>query len=587
MFTAKFRTSEIQKLCYDTGYPEKLNKMFEISKDSISFKYLLATIVILLFLCTIVTMPRIDYAEPNVFFYLQNLPPLYYVCLFFSLAVALYFKRGSVSLIAAIVFGLLLLWTPSVMIVQLWPMDSFPFLGQSMYVTRTGYATTDVLGETPGLALFFGSFLSMTGADPFIATKLYPALFTIIFVVFMYLIGKELGVEKTPVLVPLLSVAIMWPNEIHFSRQCFSLIFYITAFFLFLKLMKKRDRRILLIFLSLILFMVISHPISSIFFMTSLGLVSFLGFILRKLQAKDFRLILTVLFFIGISWIVWNAYCLETSKGLDVLTQLSQTFLTAFFKNPTEVSGATRIFDGYTPAYSAVIDLRLGLTIFVGISAIVFSIITLLCVKNKKNVFILTSWLAPGAISAVLLLYVGLPFMARPALFFFIGWAPLGAWIYNSLNKKRMKNLQIIFVTVFILLPALLLPIIKYAPLPFTFATTQELAVVTFVDTYSDWNQYIYLEVSPPYSYSYILCDTQVSSKILAQAFWYVPNEGLNQSVVKNYPTLVVYRVISRDAFIEYNPSMLDVVTNITSYDEQLNKIYDSGWPHSVFTPNN
>ena len=561
--------------------------MFRMSKDFISVKYLLAIIAIILFLCTIVTMPRLDVTEPNVFFYLQNLPPLYYVCLFFSLSVALFFKRGTVSLIAAIIFGLLLLWTPSFMIVQLWPMDTFPFLGEAVYVTRTGYASTDVLGETPGLGLFVGSFLSLTDIDPFLVAKLYPAFFTVIFVTFLYLIGKELGLEKVPVLVPLLSVAVMWPNEIHLSRQCFSLIFYVAALFLFLRLMKKRDRRIWALLLFTILLLVISHPISSIFFMTSLGAIIVLGSVLRKLQSKDYHLIVNTLFFTGVSWIVWNAYCLQTSKGLDVLVQLSQSFMTAILKNPTEVSGMSRILGGYTSIYSAIINLRFGLTVFIGLSAIVFSAIIYGYAKNKKNVTLSISWLAPGAVSAVLLLYVGLPFMARPALFFFISWAPLGAWVYNRLDQKRLKTLKIIFISVFIILPALLLPIIKYAPLPFTFATSQELAAVTFIDTYYNGSRYLYLEASPPYSYSYVAYGFQNTSRLLTIEFWHIPEEGLDQNLVARYPTLVIYRVITRDAFWEYNPSMSDVVTNLTLCEETLNKVYDSGWPYSVFTPHN
>lgn len=532
-------------------------------------------------------MPRIDFAEPNVFFYLQNLPPLYYVCLFFSLSVALFFKRGTESLIAAIIFGLLLLWTPSIMIVQLWPMDTFPFLGEAVYVTRTGYASTEVLGETPGLGLFVGSFISLTDIDPFLVAKLYPAFFTVIFVTFLYSIGKELGLEKVPVLVPLLSVAVMWPNEIHLSRQCFSLIFYVAALFLFLRLMKKRDRRIFSMLFFTILLLVISHPVSSIFFMTSLGAIIVLGSVLRKLQSKDYRLMISTIFFTAVSWIVWNAYCLQSSKGLDVLVQLSQSFMTAILKNPIEVSGMSRILSGYTSVYSAIINLRLGLTVFIGLSAIVFSAIIYWYSKNKKDVTLTVSWLAPGAVSAILLLYVGLPFMARPALFFFISWAPLGAWVYNRLNQKRLKTLKIIFVSVFIVLPALLLPIIKYAPLPFTFATSQELAAVTFTDAYYNGSRHLYLEASPPYSYSYVAYDFQNGSKVITIDFWYIPKEGLDQNLIGRYPTLVIYRVITRDAFWVYNPSMSDVVTNLTLCEETLNKVYDSGWPYSVFSPHN
>jgi hypothetical protein len=242
---------------------------------------------------------------------------------------------------------------------------------------------------------------------------------------------------------------------------------------------------------------------------------------------------------------------------------------------------------GYTSSYSAIINLRLGFTVFIGLSAIVFSAIIYWYSKNKKDVTLTISWLAPGVISAVLLLYVGLPFMARPALFFFISWAPLGAWVYNRLDQKRWKTLKIIFVSVFIVLPALLLPIIKYAPMPFTFATSQELDAVTFTATYYNGSSYLYLEASPPYSYAYIAYGFRNASSTLTLDFWYIPEEGLDQNLIGRYPTLVIYRVITRDAFWVYNPSMSDVVNNFTLCEETLNKVYDSGWPYSVFTPHN
>ena len=556
-----------------------------MSKGSVSMKYLVGVCTVMLFLVTIATLPKLDFSEPNVFFYLQHLTPLYYLCLVFSLIIAVSFGKDLLGILAAIIFSLLLLWTPSLMLVQSWPMDTYPFLSQAVYVARNGNTGTGTLSETPSLGLFFGSFLSLTGIDPFILVRMYPAFFTVIFVVLLYLIAKQIGIEKKPVIAPLLSVAVMWPNEVHFSRQCFSLIFYVGAWFFLLKLMKKKDRRIFLLLLFQILLLTLSHPGSSLFFITNLVAIVVFGSIFRKFQSKDYRLLTNSIIFSVTSWIVWNAFTLSESKGINVLIQMFERVTSSMLENPSEVPGLAKIFVGYTSTYSNVIHIRLVMTGFVCLSAIFLSVVIYHYDKNKKTVAVIMSWLATNIFSAVFFLYAGLPFMARPALFSFIAWAPLGALTYKVLNRKRKKVMTFFFISAFVIVPAFLMPIIKYAPIPFAFATGQELASATFIYRYWNGSDFVYLEASPPYTYSYIVYGMQNTSHPLTFGAWYIPGEGLDQNVVDEYPTLVTYRIITRDAFWEHTPSMYNIVVNLTLQEESRNKVYDSGWPYYVSMP--
>jgi len=63
----------------------------------------------------------------------------------------------------------------------------------------------------------------------------------------------------------------------------------------------------------------------------------------------------------------------------------------------------------------------------------------------------------------------------------------------------------------------------------------------------------------------------------------YLPGVGLDPNVTCSSSFWVTYRLIVRDAFWNYTPSMLDVVRNLTLDEAGMhNKVYDGGWPESI-----
>jgi len=570
--------------------------------------YFLGVFIGVLLLLTYVTLPRADYIEPNVFFYLEHLTPLYYLSLIASIVVAVFSKDRFVRIFSTIAFSLLIIFTPSVMLANPWHMDSYPFVTEAVYVQRNGQlADVHYLLQSPALGLVFGPYLLVTGISPFVLMKIYSGLIVTIVVLIISLIAEKMKIsEKSSVIAPLCFVAIMWPNTFHFNRQNFSLVYYLASWlFLFQLILERKDRRIFMFLGMQIILMVMAHPATPVFFVANLMGVVIVGKVFRRLGSKEVKSLTYLLLLSMFIWMLWNSTVANT-RNLQVITSLVTNLFESLIEGPSRVSGFSKIVIGYTPIYRSIIDIRVLLTLVVSISGILLSFVTYLYYKssrNKKILTILMGWILSNLSSAVPLLYAGLPYFYRPALFTFISWAPLGGLIYGTFEarqhetkspntkgvrsaklKKTIKPILItIFIIIFILAPSFLLPIVKYAPLPFLHPTTRELSTIKFMDLHREGADVTILEMSTPWTYSY-LCGLNGTSYRLAGDDLFV-NGSLSPTVAET-PLIVTYRLITRDAFLSYNPSMLQIVQNVTQIlPETHDKVYDSGWPNWILIP--
>lgn len=562
-------------------------------------KFFMGVFIVALLIATFATLPRVDYIEPNVLFYLHHLTPLYYVCVFAAIAMAIYYRRNFLGLLSVIVLGLLILWTPSIMLVQPWFLDTYPFAAEAVYVVRNGYiGKLNHLSASPALGLTFGPFLMITGISPFMLQKIYPGLFAIIFAVLLYVTAKKMKIgNEASVVAPLLFISIAWPNELHFCRQSFSLIFYLTSWFLLLHLVfRKSDRRIFMLLVAQVFALTMSHPATPLFFVfnvATMATVAFLDQMWQKIRRKAraravvIRACTQILLISASAWIFWNAFNPAT-RALRDLTGIINNLVASLARNPSEVSGVTTIFANYSPIYGLAINIRFALTLAVFVSAILLPFVIYRYVQDRKLMVILTGWVISNMFTSVPLLYAGLGYFARPALFTFISWATSGALVYSVLASKsemyiKIKSLaKYVFLLVFIIVPLFFIPIIKYGPIPFLYPTSRELVHKEFLDLH--WvsgRRLVYLEFNLPYGYSYILHGI----KELPRSTIYRHSEGLDSVLTSRKSLWITYRLCTRDAFRNYTPSMLYVVENLTLYQTTYNKIYDSGWPESILIP--
>jgi len=294
---------------------------------------------------------------------------------------------------------------------------------------------------------------------------------------------------------------------------------------------------------------------------------------------------------------LWNSFV--PTGAINSLTDISRNLIESLFESPTQVSGFAKIFANYTPLYGLIIDVRLMLTLAVFAGAVLLPFLMFWYLRGREvSVIITIGWITSSMSSSIALLYAGLPYFSRPALFTFIAWAPLGALAYDALTAKQKSGsyakikrlMRSVFLVAFFVLPLLLMPVIKYGPLPFLYPTSKELTSKRFLDLHlGNGGILVYFEYNLPYGYSYILDGhAHVNGpKSLTLGSVYSPDEGLNTSLIDQASLWITYRLVTRDAFRNYTPSMLNVVENVTLLlpETTHNKVYDSGWPECILTP--
>jgi len=553
-------------------------------------KYLGLFLVFGLFIVTLASLPSVDYLEPSVFFYLEQLPPIYYVCVLASVIIAIRDKQELTRIVAVCVLALLIVWTPSVMLVQPWHLDSYPFVAEAVYVQRNGHlGDFHYLSGSPALGLTFGALMSITGISPLVLLKIYPGFLAILLAVFVYAIAAKLKIDKkVTVIAPLLFVSMMWPDVFHFSRFGFSLLYYFMFLFLvFYLVFKKTDNRILALLFLPIFPLAMSHPATPLFLMMNLAAIAILGGASKKLQPREIMIIFNAFLAVSIIWLLWNT--IGTTPGVfHSLQEIITSVVNELAQNPTlSGSGFTGVFAGRTQVYVWLLDSRLILMAFVYLSAFLIPLITYRRLKKQKVLPIVTALAWSSMSITIPLLFVGLPYFQKPAFLAIAGWSLIALLLFASNSTAWIKKIKYLLLIV-ILTSALLIPIFKYAPLPLEYPPSRELASKSFLDSYGSTSvKFIYFE-DPAYYYSYIVHnqpDLRVEVSGVLGVF--IPGEGLNSSIVEERSLWITSRLLVRDAFWAYFPSMNYIVENatVTLPETTHNKVYDSGYPESILVP--
>jgi len=567
----------------------------EITMKVLTKNFLIGISLAVLFSFVCVSLPQVDSAEADVYFYFKHLPTLiYYAVLILSITTAFVSKSVYLRAFSIFIFAFLIVSPPDVMLANSWLTDTYPFASEAVYVVRNGrIGEFHYLSENPSLGLFLGSFLMATGIDAFLLMKIYQTLIVSILVAIMCLMSKYLGINGgESYLMPMFFLAIMWPNVFHLSRQSFGLIFYFSSWLFLVELVLHRyDRRIFLLLSTQIFLMVVSHPATPIYFVANVMMIAIVGSVFKVFKRKDMKTFVYGAAFCTAFWFLWNS--VTDLNNIQIFRNIFVKLYNSLMEEPQHVSGVSRIFSGYTTTYSLLIDVRLVLTIAVFACSIFLPLIVYVHCRNpntRKILVILAGWNLSNLLSAVPLLYAGLPYFDRPVLFSFISWAPIGELLYQVLKRsspaysKLRKVAKMVFVIFLIVVPSMLIPIIKYSPLPFLHPPTRELSAIFFADVYSR-EKYTLLEFTAPWGYSYIrgLGVENITGRYVLSGYEFSDGK-LNFSRINSQAIVLTYRLICRDAFMDYNPSMLQVVKNITDSNAFQEKIYDSGWPYWMIT---
>ena len=572
-----------------------------ISGPGLFREYFLVLAVAVSFLMTFLTLPRIDYIDADPLFYFKQLPFPYYLSVITCVVATILGRSRFTRVFSIVTFALLIEFTPSIMFVNPWHSDSYGFLAQAVHIARDGHIThLKDLQESPSLALTFGAQQLLTGVDPLLLFKIYQLLVVSIFVLLLYSIAENIvGSGGNAAIASLAFFAILWPITFHFNRQNFSIVFYLAAWHLLSKaLFVKRDNKTYYLTGFMIFLMVLSHPATPLYFVSNLVAVIVLAGLFKRLSHRELKDLLYLILFTLLIWLGWHYYMVPEAAGLNTIYDLIINFYESLRYGLTEISGSSEIFGGYTSVYSVFVSLRLALSFLPVV--IIFPLLFLVYrfrdnVELSKLSIILMAWLLSNLSSALPLLYAGLPFFYRPVLFAGIAWGPIVALIYGllinvkGLRTKRIlpsrnmsKTLRLPLLICFIIIPCLILPVIKYSALPYLYPTTKELSAKMFLDTHQGRAlSAIYLEDNRPWLYTYILMGVDESGVIMLSSI----GENII-GTLRSETLFVTDRLVTRDVFIHYDPTMYQIIANVSEFTETThNKVYDAGGYNWILHP--
>lgn len=151
-------------------------------------------------------------------------------------------------------------------------------------------------------------------------------------------------------------------------------------------------------------------------------------------------------------------------------------------------------------------------------------------------------------------------------------------------SRKIYKILRMSFLIGFVILPGLILSVVKFSALPYLYPSSTELAANVFLYDHQPKNMsVVYLENNRPWMYPYILERT---------TNYYMPVIMLNSvggtviAVLGSKTLLVTDRLITRDAFNLYDPTMYQLIRNVSEFTKTThNKVYDAGGFNWVLQP--
>lgn len=566
---------------------------------------LILSILIALTAATFLTIPRVDSPGADVLFYLKSLPVLYYVSIVGTFIFAVWSRKKILNLSSVLLFGLLTLFTPYVMYVQIWFPDVYFYLSEAITVKSVGFS--GVAGHTdvsPALSYLSGQFLIATNIDPIAFAKLFQLLSIVLLGILFYAIAEKLKISN-PSIAPLVFFSIVWQDEISLSRLTYSLIFLLAFVLLSTRNSSELNSscsytNYALSFL-LVFLIVISHPGVPLFLIAGF-LAAMLA--LRLLipnsgsYIKELAIKISALAFV---WIAWNLT--RASMGaIETLVNFAKTIELSLMGGSTSIATSLTKIGGssYTPEYYVIIQTHLAHMVIV--FALFLSIYLLFGFRRHPSDLVNASCFLAALLISIPLFLAGLPWFSRPSLIMYTFFAPVSAVVIDKsvsqlskIRKTRMPKTKrtiiklrhvfgiLLITSVFV--SAVSLPVVKYSDTPFLYLPTKELEALKFAKNNLPTNLTM-LSTSfntPSGFYSMLLNSSGGSGSGVTYGDWR-SLVGTEQEYEVAFLTL--NSILVRDAFFRVSPTYGDILASLTdSLSFAENKIYDAGGNDSIFVP--
>ena len=150
---------------------------------------------------TLITLPSIDYADPDPYFHIKATPIAYWVSFSSSLVTVFLFSLTSLKknlrinalkgykflgFLSIICFAFIVFVIPRLMYVNKIYTDTYPFVGEVLYVLRSGHVGFYYSFESPALSTFVAQMSLITGFDYISLAEFLPLVFPFCIMLFLF-----------------------------------------------------------------------------------------------------------------------------------------------------------------------------------------------------------------------------------------------------------------------------------------------------------------------------------------------------------------------------------------------------------------
>ena len=588
------------------------SRWIEMKQNTITVLTVLLSVSILF--ATLLTLPRIDTAQPDPYFHVKATPIAYWIGFSLSLILVSIFsilllkqKLGKsykfLGFFSLLLLAVYIYVIPRLMYVNNVYTDAYQFVSEVLYVLRYGHVGFGFSIETPALSCFVAQFSLVTGVSYTTVAEFFPMALPFISILYLYMITRLIVGKHAFFLACLTFIALNWflANTSVFNRQSFSLILMWFTWYLALKflLIKRTPFSWGIVLMSSYFAVVISHAACPL--VLTINIFGFMFFVwligfkrrhrssFNKRDPKDNRKLLIRAFLVGIIFLfVWLSWQVYTHGALFMAVRNAISAFQEFLAVPDPSSHISSIISIYTNEYYPIVNLRLFEAIFMAITGSVLTVFFFLKTSRLKNI-VLSSWFISTYSLNVYVLYVH-GWILRPIIYSIPSFSllltlfsTLSITTHHRLAEIIMKTAKVILFGAIISF-AIVLPLTMYCNTPFMFPPTSYLKELNFITKHGNGSVVIFGS-STEFGYYVLLNNASVTPVDESQFF--DPDLGFQISrVVEAGAIATSFRVYTKDAFVFTQPSMMGSILemeNCLLTNPGFSKIYDVNSWHKVY----
>lgn len=522
------------------------------------------------------------------FFYAITLPPIYHIAVIYSTILALFCKKDYGKLVSVLCVASLVEVTPSLMLVNPWVLDQYPYLAEPVWLVKNAYiASIHYLAEVPGLGLMFSQLMLVTGLDPFILSKAFSLISAIILVLPTFLLSK--GLCGNGALIPLLFLSVNTAQINTFHRSSYFFILFLIIILSLWNRVTKRAAGYSIITIVTFSAAVLAYPgsiiIPSIILVTPTLLkfarsVQNVIFAKRVEKADELDIKFSFLYIVGVLFacifLAWCIYCASGNLALiartinQALTELSEPFA---LLTPHSTLGHVPT----TPLFASILRARMLLVLIVlglGLLGPFYMIF-----RKKPEHFIHMMYLS---LLIVLLPYIFTSWNQWFVTHFYTYTLLLATASIAVFQRLKQSTCIKTIVAALIIIGLAILPFNRYASVPYLHPTTQELKASYFIHSYYIEGGCVYYTEYPPFTLIQIL----INKNPRWELSYMKPEEWLEGKTTKSAGYVLSYRVLARDAYYIYPVSRQNLLDNLANtLKESHNLIYCNDYYIKIFMP--